>query len=82
MTPGSRQNFRAVSWWIEWPDLELGNPGVYDRIQSRADSFAEAVFSRSADYSPAAFADLSADVVILEIVERNLPRLLPNGDAA
>ena len=47
-----------------------------------ADSFAEAVFSRSADYSPAAFADLSADVVILEIVERNLPRLLPNGDAA
>lgn len=42
MTPDSKQNFRAVSWWIEWPDLELGNPGVYDRIQRRADSFAEA----------------------------------------
>ena len=47
-----------------------------------ADAFGEAVFSRSADYSPAAFADLPADVVILEIVERNLPMLLPDGGTA
>ena len=44
-----------------------------------ADAFSEAEFSRSADYSPEAFADLSADVVLLEIVERNLSMLLPDG---
>ena len=44
-----------------------------------ADAFSEAEFSRSADYSPEAFADLSADVVLLEIVERNLSMLVPDG---
>ena len=44
-----------------------------------ADAFSEAEFSRLADYSPEAFADLSADTVILEIVERNLSMLLPDG---
>ena len=47
-----------------------------------AEAFAEAVFSRSADYSPEAFSALSADVVILEIVERNLSSLLPDGGTA
>jgi hypothetical protein len=47
-----------------------------------ADSFAEAVFSRSADFSPEAFADRQADVVLLEIVERNLSTLLPDGGTA
>ncbi len=32
--------FRTVSWWVEWADLELGNPGAHDKIQRRADSFA------------------------------------------
>ena len=47
-----------------------------------ADAFSEAVFSRSADYSPEAFADRQADTVILEIVERNLSSLLPDGGTA
>lgn len=47
-----------------------------------ADAFAEAEFSRSADYSVAAFSDLGTDTVILEIVERNLPLLLPLEDLA
>ena len=42
MNPNRRQHFRAVSWWVEWADLELGNPGIYDKIQRRADSFADA----------------------------------------
>ncbi len=33
---------RALSWWISWEDLELGNRGLYDKIQRRADAFAEA----------------------------------------
>ena len=42
-----------------------------------ADAFEKAEFSRSADYSLEAFAGLDYyDVVILEIVERNLPDLL------
>ena len=42
-----------------------------------ADSFLNSEFSRSADYSLEAFAGLDYyDVVILEIVERNLPDLL------
>ena len=45
-----------------------------------ADSFQQAEFSRSADYSVAAFSELDADVVILEIVERNIPLLLPAED--
>ena len=44
-----------------------------------AEAFDSAVFSRSSDYSTEAFADPDADVVILEIVERNLPRLLPEA---
>lgn len=47
-----------------------------------AESFASAEFSRSADYSPAAFGQVDADTVILEIVERNLAQLLPEGDSA
>ena len=47
-----------------------------------ADAFSEAVFSRSADYSPEAFAERQSDVVILEIVERNLSMLLPDGGTA
>ena len=47
-----------------------------------ADAFSEAVFSRSADYSPEAFADRQADTVLLEIVERNLSMLLPDGGTA
>ncbi len=41
-----------------------------------ADAFAAAEFSRSDDYSLEAFSGLGADVVILEIVERNLKALL------
>ena len=47
-----------------------------------AEAFAEAEFSRSADYSLAAFEETEADTVILEIVERNLARLLPEEGAA
>ena len=47
-----------------------------------ADAFSEAVFSRSADYSPEAFAVRQADMVLLEIVERNLSMLLPDGGTA
>ena len=46
-----------------------------------AEAFAEAEFSRSADYSLEAFGAVEADTVILEIVERNLAALLP-ADAA
>ena len=45
-----------------------------------ADAFETAEFSRSADYAPEAFSDIDADVVILEIVERNIPLLLPAED--
>lgn len=63
---------------------ESGNGSLYCRRDSfgialypyLAEAFQTAEFSRSDDYSPAAFRDLDADVVILEIVERNLPRLL------
>ncbi len=41
-----------------------------------AEAFGEAEFSRSADYSLAALEEVDADVVILEIVERNLALLL------
>ena len=47
-----------------------------------ADAFAEAEFSRSADYSVSAFSAIETDAVILEIVERNLPLLLPTEDSA
>ena len=47
-----------------------------------AEAFATAEFSRSADYSLAAFESVDADVVILEIVERNLAQLLPEEGAA
>ena len=33
---------RALSWWITWKDLEIGNNGVFDEIERRADSFAAA----------------------------------------
>ena len=33
---------RAVSWWVEWADLELGNPGIHDKIKRRAERIAEA----------------------------------------
>lgn len=45
-----------------------------------AEAFHEAEFSRSADYSVEAFADLDVDTVILEIVERSLPLLLPDEE--
>lgn len=44
-----------------------------------AEVFGTAEFSRSADYSPEAFSEIDADVIILEIVERNLPLLLPTA---
>ena len=47
-----------------------------------ADAFSSAEFSRSADYSVDAFSGLEADTVILEIVERNLPLLLPVEEAS
>ena len=46
-----------------------------------AEAFGAAEFSRSADYSAEAFSGLGADTVILEIVERNLPLLLPDEEA-
>jgi len=36
-----KKHFRALSWRIDWADLELGNPRILDKIQRRADSFAE-----------------------------------------
>ena len=42
-----------------------------------ADAFETATFSRSADYDLSRFDGTEYDTVILEIVERNLPRLLP-----
>jgi hypothetical protein len=42
-----------------------------------ADAFETAVFSRAADYDLSRFVDTDYDTVILEIVERNLPRLVP-----
>ena len=47
-----------------------------------AEAFETAEFSRSSDYSAEAFSKLDADVVILEIVERNLSQLLPAEDSA
>ncbi len=47
-----------------------------------ADAFEQAEFSRSSDYTEEAFAALDADVVILEIVERNIPFLLPESGAS
>ena len=44
-----------------------------------ADAFETATFSRAADYDLSRFADTEYDTVILEIVERNLPRLLPGA---
>ncbi len=46
-----------------------------------AEVFEEAVFSRSQDYSTKAFSEMDEDVVILEIVERNLSLLLPDVEA-
>ena len=43
-----------------------------------ADAFETATFSRSADYDLSRFTDVEYDTVILEIVERSLPRLLEN----
>ena len=47
-----------------------------------AEAFGTAEFSRSADYSVEAFAGLGADTVILEIVERSLPLLLPDEEVS
>ena len=47
-----------------------------------AEAFETAEFSRSADYSLAAFENVDADTVILEIVERNLAQLLPEEEPA
>ncbi len=47
-----------------------------------AEAFAQAEFSRSADYSADAFSGLGTDNVILEIVERNIPLLLPSEEDA
>ena len=33
---------RALSWWISWGDLEIGNNGIKDKILYRADEFAKA----------------------------------------
>lgn len=44
-----------------------------------ADAFETATFSRAADYDLSRFQDTEYDTVILEIVERNLPRLLPDA---
>ena len=32
---------RALSWWISWSDLEIGNNGIRDKILYRADEFAK-----------------------------------------
>lgn len=42
MKPAVNQRFRALTWRIDWDDLELGNPDVHDKILRRADSFADA----------------------------------------
>ena len=42
MKPEPKRHFRAATWWVEWEDLELGNPSIYDKIRRRADSFAAA----------------------------------------
>ena len=42
-----------------------------------ADAFETATFSRAADYELSRFEGTDYDTVILEIVERNIPRLLP-----
>ena len=47
-----------------------------------AEAFGSAEFSRSTDYSVEAFSGLGADAVILEIVERNLPLLLPDEEVS
>lgn len=44
-----------------------------------ADAFETATFSRAADYDLSRFAGTEYDTVILEIVERNLPRLVPQA---
>ena len=44
-----------------------------------ADAFETATFSRAADYDLSRFEGTEYDTVILEIVERNLPRLLPQA---
>ena len=44
-----------------------------------ADAFETATFSRAADYDLSRFADTEYDTVILEIVERSLPRLVPEA---
>ncbi len=44
-----------------------------------ADSFSEASFLRSTDYAPSLIEETGADVVLLEIVERNLPTLARGG---
>ena len=31
---------RALSWWVSWSDLEIGNNGIRDKILYRADEFA------------------------------------------
>ena len=45
-----------------------------------AEAYADAEFSRSADYSVEAFSTAQADAVILEIVERNISLLLPGKE--
>ncbi len=44
-----------------------------------ADAFHHAEFSRSSDWSVESFSALDADVVLLEIVERSIPSLLPEN---
>ncbi len=44
-----------------------------------ADAFETATFSRAADYDLSRFEDSDYDTVILEIVERSLPRLVPGA---
>ena len=39
---GKEQKMRALSWWISWGDLEIGNNGIKDKILYRADEFAKA----------------------------------------
>ena len=46
-----------------------------------AEAFESAEFSRSSDWSVESFTGLGADTVILEIVERNIPTLLPAEEA-
>lgn len=46
-----------------------------------AEAFESAEFSRSSDWSVESFTGLGANAVILEIVERNIPTLLPAEEA-